>query len=292
MKTKTVAIIAPTGMLGSMVYNVLKDRYKLILLYRNKEHLKILDKVYGGVSKHKTIQFDLSNLFQMYIDSRFRGSDKLLFEKIGDVDAVINCSGVIKPYVNQNPALTFFVNSAFPHLLSQIYKEKLIQITTDCVFNGITGVSYNEHSPKSPNDLYGLSKSLGEPVGQSLILRTSIIGPETHGFVSLISWLQKQKGEVSGFTNHFWNGITTKEFALICDEIISNREKHPKHGLFHILSTDMTKYEMLVRLKEKYKLDVTIKPVKVNKIDRRLRTVYELNKKLKIPSFNEMIKEL
>ncbi len=288
MKKKKVVIVSPTGMLGSMVYHILKEKYDLILLYRNKEHLEILDKVYGGVGKHTAIRFDLEELYKKYL----RGGKNSEDLSIKDVDAVINCAGVIKPYADRDPALTFFINSAFPQLLSSMYKEKLIQITTDCVFNGIKHAPYNENSLKSSNDLYGLSKSLGEPSNQSLVLRTSIIGPEIHGFVSLISWLKKQTGEVTGFTNHYWNGITTKQFALICNEIISHRKQYPKNGLFHIFSNDITKYEMLIKLKEKYKLTVTIKQKKADAIDRRLRTIYDFTKQLHIPNFDKMIEDL
>ena len=296
MNKKKVVIISPTGMLGSMVYNVLKEKYNLVLVYRNKEHLKRLDKVYGDVEKHISIQFDITNMYYEYEKSfpTEHTSSMLgqLVSKVGNAEAIINCAGIIKPFSAKNPSLTFFINSAFPHFLANIYKEKLIHITTDCVFSGIEGAPYDEQSPHSPNDLYGLSKELGEPFTQSLVLRTSIIGPEIHGFVSLISWLQRQKREVAGFTNLYWNGITTKQFAVICDEIISNRKKYPKDGLFHIFSSDVTKYEMLVKLQEKYKLQVLIKPVKVEKIDRRLRTIYDLNKSFEIPNFEDMIKIL
>ncbi len=41
----TIAITAPTGMLGSMVYKTLKDRYNLVLVYHQQEKLAALDAV-------------------------------------------------------------------------------------------------------------------------------------------------------------------------------------------------------------------------------------------------------
>src|SRR5260221_343205 len=71
-KMRRIAIIAPTGLLGSMVYNVLKDSYKLTLLYRSKDTLKALDDAYGDVKKHFAMPIDLEKLYERYI---FSGKD-------------------------------------------------------------------------------------------------------------------------------------------------------------------------------------------------------------------------
>lgn len=292
MKKKRVVIIAPTGMLGNAVYKQFHKTYELILLYRSKEYLKLLPEY----ANHMGIVFDLAKIYQEYkdgfADSKISSTFSEVIEKIGPVDGVINCAGITKPHSLANPELTLFINGAFPHLLSGLYKEKLIQIATDCVFDGNEDSPFTETDVKLPADLYGLSKSLGEPSEKSLVLRTSIIGEELHAHSLFISWVKKQKGDVLGFTNHFWNGMTTNQFAKICDEIISHRKKYPQHGLFHIFSSDVSKYDMVVALKEKYKLDITVIPKNTPKVDRRLRTAHTLNEKLHIPDFATMIQEL
>jgi dTDP-4-dehydrorhamnose reductase len=290
MRKKIVAITAPTGMLGSMMYATLKDDYTIILLYRNKKHLQTVYDRYGYDPHQKAIHFDAKDYFIEYLQGKF--SYERLAHLIGEVDAIINCAGIIKPYADRQPEVTFFINSAFPHLLSNIYGEKLIHITTDCVFDGIHNPPYTENAIHSATDFYGISKSLGEPSQRSLVLRTSIIGPEIHSFVSLISWLKKQQGEVFGYTNHLWNGITTKQFAEICRIIINARSSYPAHGLFHIFSEDITKYNMVTQLQKKYNLPITVTPKEAEPIDRRLRSLYALVTKLTIPSFAEMIAAL
>jgi len=293
-ENKKVVIIAPTGMLGSGVYNVLKDKYDLILIYRSEDKIKKLDEIYGKVNSHQLIKCDIREIYNDYLSGIKSEDSKLnkLFKGIGEIDAIINCAGIINVYAAKDPSFTFFLNGAFPHLLSEYYKEKLIQITTDCAFNGIEGYPYNENSLKTPVDIYGLSKILGEPKDKSLILRTSIIGPEISEHVSLLDWFRQQEGKtIKGFANHFWNGITTKQFGKICDEIISNPEQYPKTGLYHIFSTTVSKYEMLLKFKEKYDIDCKIEKDKEQKINRTLNTIYDLNNKLNIPSFGEMIEE-
>ena len=126
-----------------------------------------------------------------------------------------------------------------------------------------------------------------------MILRTSIIGEEIHKNASLISWAKSQKGkEVNGFLNHFWNGVTTKQYALVCEKIIENNLY--QEDLFHIHSKDIvSKYQMLEYFNEKYDLNLKIKPYITNPIcDRSLSSIKELCSKLDIPTVKEQINNL
>ncbi len=293
---KTVAILGPTGMLGSMVYNVLKEKYNLILVLKDIENLEKLEKIYGGTKNHRIYQFDFNLIYQDYLkgfkDLTQSPNFQNFLNEIGEVDGLINCVGIIIPHSLKDPANTFFINSALPNLLSLVFKEKMIHSTTDCVFDGLKGFPYSENSPSNPTDLYGLSKGLGEP-RDCLTFRTSFIGPEISGFLSLLEWFRKQSGQtIKGFRQHFWNGITTKEFGKICDKIIENRSQFPQNGLFHIFSTTLSKYEMLLKFQKKYNINCKIIPDDSTGIDRTLTTIYPLCSQLQIPSFDEMLKEL
>lgn len=291
---KKVLLLGADGMLGNGVYSVLQDKYNLILTVRNAEKRQLLERAYPSVKNHRIEELELEFLYNDYYNKNGYPGEYLtsFLDKVGDVDYVINAIGITIPFSLKNPAMTFFINSAFPHILANIFGAKLIHITTDCVFNGKEGFPYDENSPKTPVDIYGLSKSLGEPTN-CLTLRTSIIGRELHGFTGLLEWFLQQKGKkVRGFANHFWNGITTKEFGKICDRIMSNPEKYPKTGLYHIFSTTLSKYEMLVKFREKFGIDCEIERDEGPKLNRTLTTIYDFNEKLNIPSFDEMLKEL
>jgi len=291
---KKVLLLGATGMLGSAIYDVLKDKYDLVFSVRNKDKINLLDKTYGGVKEHKVVEFDVSFLYQDFLEKKGYPGDYLsnFLKDVGDVDYVINAIGITIPFSLENQALTFFINSALPYILANIWGEKLIHITTDCVYNGKEGFPYDENSSKTPVDIYGLSKSLGEPTN-CLTIRTSIIGRELEGFTGFLEWFLNQKEKsINGFANHFWNGITTKQFGKICDEIMTNPEKYPQAGLYHIFSTTVSKYEMLLKFKEKYNIDCEIKKDEEQKLNRTLSTIYDSNKKLNIPSFDEMLKEL
>lgn len=294
---KTVALFGPIGMLGSAVYGVLHEKYNLVLVLRDIDRLPILDKAYGGVDQHRGVFFDSDALMKEYAEGFADQSTSPVWQKlisdIGPVDGVVNCIGVTNRFSQQQPLIAYFMNSAFPHLLAQAYGSALIHITTDCVHNGNSGAPYTEQSIPSPTDLYGLTKMLGEPADRSLVLRTSIIGPEIAGFVSLLEWVRKQEGKtIAGYTNHLWNGVTTKQFGLIVDQIFSDRQLFPDHGLFHVFSSDVSKYDMVTAIAKKYSINVTVTPDDGPILDRRLRTVFSVNEQLQIPPFESMLAAL
>ena len=284
----TIALTATTGMLGQMAYRVLRERFDLVLLYRDEAKLRLLD----GAADHRLVKVDYADLFRAFVADGTAALDGLV-ERIGDVDAVLNTAGVIIPRMRDAPELTFFVNGALPHLLAAHYGPKLIHITTDCVYSGRDGAPYDECAPPSPKDLYGMSKAMGEPTARSLVLRTSIIGPELAGHASLLEWLRSRRGEiVDGYTNHFWNGLTTKALAECVATIVADRGAHPATGGYHLFSTAVSKEELLRMLDKRYDLGVTVRPREVQPVDRRLATVHGLNAALRVPPLDAMLDAL
>lgn len=213
-----------------------------------------------------------------------------------EADYVINCIGTIKPFIEGASTVeTLSINAIFPHLLADYCNRngsRLIHITTDCVFSGLDREPYLESHSHDATDLYGRSKSLGEPSG-AMVLRTSIIGHEIRNNVSLVEWVKSQAGnEVSGFTNHIWNGVTTLTYAACCEEIME--EGLFENGLFHIFSPDtVTKCELVGMISEALNLGVKVKPTETEvPCYRNLGTEYILSGNLKIPSLHDQIAKL
>lgn len=200
---------------------------------------------------------------------------------------VVNCIGAIKPKFKNRDILAdnIFVNGVFPHILADWGETRsvpVIHITTDCVFDGAEG-KYTESSPHNPLDVYGKSKSIGEP-SNCMVLRTSIIGPEWGGNKrSLVEWLlSNEGGEIKGFTNHLWNGMTTMELSEKIDNIISDGLY--EHGTFHLFSEDINKYDLLKNMIDVWGLNIKIEPVEAAQAcDRTMRTEKGLMDKLDCP---------
>lgn len=258
-------------MLGHAVHNELRDKCEVIVGYRDPQKLRLLHGVEASVQFSATWP-TLNYLYAL------------------KPDWVINASGVTIPFAGQDVKATLFVNGVFPHLLAHHWESRLIHISTDCVYDGREG-GYDENSRRSPTDIYGMSKSIGEPE-ECLTLRTSIIGRELHGFTGLVEWFLKQGGKtIQGFGDHFWNGITTKQYAKICWQIM-NEPGLERRGIHHIYSTTLPKYEMLCAFKKHFKVDVNIEEAKGSPKDRTLATVKPLNRLLEVPPFGEMLNEI
>ena len=279
---KRILILGSTGMLGSEVLKVFAKEKNFIVTatYNNKNSLNKLKKNFTPslINKIKFIKFDVINY-----------SNKSIKKLLGNNCDIINCVGVIKPYIdekNRKSKNALLVNSIFPHNLNEVNKSynnaNIYQIATDCVFNGSKG-NYSENSQHDAFDIYGKTKSLGEVNDKNFFnLRCSIIGHEISNYKSLVEWfkMQKKDSKLNGFSDHLWNGITTYIFAEIVKTIILKKIFIP--NLIHIVPLNkISKYEML-RLFTKIfdRGDLTINKTSSNqKIDRTIGTIYKsLNK--------------
>lgn len=234
---KNIFVFGRNGMLGNYVYSYFKN---------DTEYTTV------GITRKDV---DLTNITEISLKY------KLISLGIKEDDVVINCAGVI-PQRNSAEALNFIlVNSVFPHYLNNICKEirvNFINISTDCTFTGKTG-SYNEDHLHDATDIYGRTKSLGEPEGATTI-RTSIIGEEVSNFCSLIEWVKSNKNkDILGYTNHLWNGIACLQFAKVCEYMIDNAIFWP--GIKHITSPNsVSKYELLKLISKVYDLNIKVTP--------------------------------
>lgn len=274
-----ILVLGSTGMLGSAVgRHFLETDHKTILTYRDK------DVAYGDSQRF----FDASD------------TNLTLLDPVGSApyDYVINCIGTIKPFMAGNPRDARYINSVFPWDLAKRCNKngsKLIHITTDCVFSGDLSPhkSYTESDTHDARDDYGKSKSLGEPVGECMVIRTSIIGEEIHKNASLIEWAKSQKDkEVRGFVNHLWNGITTDTYAKVCQTIIENDLWKPE--LFHVFSKDVVnKLQMMEYFNEAFDLGLKIAPFETPVgCNRSLGTEKDLCEKLSVPTVREQVMDL
>jgi dTDP-4-dehydrorhamnose reductase len=228
-----ILLFGSTGMLGRYVFNILKNNYNVICIKRDN--------------------FDIEN------DEWCKLKD-IIQNNLLENNIIINCAGIIPQKYKEDNIKTFIrVNTLFPHKLNEyakMYGCKFIHITTDCVYNGSIG-NYSVNDNHSATNMYGISKSLGEPE-DATIVRTSIIGEELLGKKSLIEWVRGNKnGNIKGYTNHFWNGVTCLELAKYIKNIIDNTDFWL--GVRHIFSPNIvTKHELCCYINEIYDLNINI----------------------------------
>ena len=234
-----ICILGSSGMLG---YAVAKEflnqkNFDVYLSYNNKPNYNF------DIKEDKTFNFDALEDLELLKKYNF--------------DIIINCIGIVKPRItNSDQELTaVLVNSIFPRKLSNLFlntKTKIFQIATDCVYSGKKG-KYLEDDVHDANDLYGMSKSLGEVNNKNFYnLRCSIIGKELNNKYSLIEWfINSESNDLNGFSNHLWNGISTKSYAKYIMSILINKIEIPR--LLHIIPSDqVSKFEMLEIFNDKF----------------------------------------
>lgn len=224
-----VLIFGSTGMLGYYVFRVLRSKHDITCLTRDN---------YDIESK------DYEKLKQL----------------IKNYDIIINCSGII-PQKHTNIKSYFKVNTMFPQILSKLqykYNYKLIHITTDCVFDGECG-NYNEYSEHGNENIYGISKSLGEPL-DATVIRTSIVGEELFYKKNLLEWVKSNKNySIHGYINHLWNGVSCLTLAKYINYILDT--KNFWKGTRHIFSPQKcSKYDLCTYISQIYNLNVNIIP--------------------------------
>jgi len=286
MKMKKILVLGNNGMLGKAVWE----------LFREDSQMQVLTTSKSG--KDATFRFDgLSDEIGPLI-------------KQVEPDYIINCIGVIKPRINERDfdsvSQAIKINSLLPQAIAHAVENqqtRVVQIATDCVFSGTKG-SYTESDFHDPQDVYGRSKSLGEVNSPNFMhLRTSIIGPENGRATSLFEWFmsQKENEKISGYGNHFWNGITTYHFSKIVLGVI--RSEAFISGVSHVVPDNkVSKYELLTIFRKIYKReDILISEVFPDLlVDRTLETNHpERNRSFwsnggykSVPSVQEMILEM
>jgi dTDP-4-dehydrorhamnose reductase len=178
-------------------------------------------------------------------------------------DFIINCIGIVKQRDEGKKAIpSITINSLLPHLLAEwaaSWNGRLIHFSTDCVFSGKKG-GYIEDDLSDAEDLYGRSKYLGEvAVANALTLRTSIIGRELTHFKSLLEWFLAQAGKtIKGYRRVIYSGVTTNYMSELVGRIIS---EYPKlSGLYQVAAPAISKHDLLVRIRDAYRLDVEVVP--------------------------------
>ena len=248
-----VVVFGGSGMLGVGVLQAFQDAGIQDVAYTTRD-----SKPVNGFSHYTRIGFD---------------ADELDFEQlrahISPETFVVNCIGVIKPYIKDadrdQRRNAMKINGLFPDTLDALANEvgfKVIQIATDCVYSGTKG-SYVESDLFDATDVYGKTKSLGEvPSSNFMHLRVSIIGPEFGRSTSLFEWVRNQPkdSEISGFTDHEWNGVTTYHFGKICSGIITSDLFVA--GVQHVVpASRVTKFQLVSEIAHRAgRLDIRIVP--------------------------------
>ncbi|MEO5808367.1 SDR family oxidoreductase [Devosia sp.] len=278
-----ILVLGASGMMGNTILQVFNAEPGLRTLgtvrsdaARDRLPAALRDKVIVGV--------DAQDL---------QGIDALLRDH--QPQAVINCIGVVKQLPEaSDPLVTIPLNAVFPHQLARLCEKhgaRLVHLSTDCVFDG-KGSMYTETDFASADDLYGRAKFLGEvDYPHAITLRTSTIGHELGHRHGLLEWFLSQEQEVGGFTRAMYSGLSTIEFARVILDMVLPRPD--LHGLLQVSGDAISKYDLLVLIRQIYGRSTPIRRNDAFSIDRTLdSTRFRTATGYRPPSWHDQILEM
>lgn len=278
-----VLIIGGSGMLGHKLVQSWREKFDVWATIRGKFDDFEQYKLCSEKKTYSNINVETSAAVETVI-------------KAVKPDVIVNAVGIIKQIETSKDVIkTLTINTLFPHqlaVLAKSYEARLINISTDCVFNGKKG-NYSEADRPDADDLYGKSKNLGEVLAENcLTLRTSIIGRELKTSHSLVEWFLSHAGKnVKGYKNAVFSGFPTIVLADIIADLMVNHKK--LEGLYHVSSQPINKFDLLTLLKKAYQIDIEIEPCLEFKIDRSLdSTKFRKETNFQPTSWEEMVKQM
>ena len=142
---------------------------------------------------------------------------------------------------------------------------------------------------ETDGDKYGVSKKEASEYilkkGRvTKIIKTSIFGPELVSRSSIFEWFMNSENEVGGWTENYWNGITTLQWTKICYDMLVSWDSYE---IVNIPATEcISKYQLLNLIKKVFNKDII-----VNK-DPSMRANRCLSGTLKVKDISKQLLEL
>ena len=256
-----ILVLGATGMIGSAIFRTLSV----------DNHFHVFGSIRSTALKS---HFSVKQQKHLVICGNILDDDQLirLFASVRP-NILINCIGLTKHHLEAgDPLLSIPLNSLLPHRLADICSisgARLIHISTDCVFSGLSG-GYREGDVSDALDIYGKSKFLGEVVDRShaVTLRTSTIGHELQGKYGLLEWFLSQKKSCLGYSRAIFSGLPSTVFAEVIRDYVLPRTD--LHGLYHVGASPIGKYDLLKLIAAKYSVQINISRDESFSIDRSL----------------------
>lgn len=154
-------------------------------------------------------------------------------------DVVINCAAhTAVDKCEEDIENAYLINAIGPKNLAIVCEEigaKLVQVSTDYVFNGENPVPRREDDSTQPQSIYGSSKLLGEEYVKNFckkffIIRTAWLYGEGNNFVRTMLKLAETNKELNVVGDQFGSPTSTKDLAQAIINLIHTEYYGTYHG--------------------------------------------------------------
>lgn len=164
----------------------------------------------------------------------------LNFGIVNRPDVIINCTGVTDTKLcEEEPELAYRVNALGARNLSIVARKngaKMVQLSTDDVFDGKSKKPYTEFDDTNPLTVYGASKRAGENyvkefTHKHFIVRSNwVYGKYGHNFVNQVLEAAEKGNTLSVAADQFGSPTSAKDLARMILYLINTNE----YGTYHV----------------------------------------------------------
>tara|TARA_B100000242_G_scaffold7923_1_gene5233 strand:+ start:32 stop:892 length:861 start_codon:yes stop_codon:yes gene_type:complete len=228
--------------------------------------------------------------------------------KLCSPDVLINLAALTNvDRCEKNPLLAQEINAEGVKNICDFFPGKIIQISTDYVFNGEKG-PYAEDDRVAPLSVYGATKLEAERIvmshsSKNLVLRANVLYDyDTQSKASFLNWVVnslRRKKPIKVVNDQINNPTWTQSMAKIIFSCIESN----LNGIYHWGDAEfLSRYEFALKIARSYKLDTNlISPILSKELDqiapRPLNSGLKSHKLLKVldiyqPSINECLKKI
>ncbi len=208
----TILLAGSGGMLGSDLLRALLDRGHSVRSPRKSD-------------------FDLTVM---------QNIDRIRKQDFGLFDWIINCAAYTAVDQAESDRMAAMqVNSVLPGMLGVAANEcgaRVLNVSTDFVFDGRSGTPYTEESATGPRNVYGMSKLMGEEnlrkeSPESVIVRTSwLYGPNGKSFPRTMIELFRKGTPLKVVGDQVGKPTYTKDLS---EMIVDMVERPVSPGIYH-----------------------------------------------------------
>lgn len=234
-------------------------------------------------------------------------NDVISYGEINRPNIIINCAAITSvEKCEADIDQAFRVNALGPRNLCIVARKigaKVVQLSTDDVFDGTSGKPYNEFDLTNPKTVYGRSKKAGEDyvkefTHKHFIIRSNwVYGKNGNNYVN--DFLRNVSSSVDVATDHIGSPTSAKDLARAILYLMETNE----YGTYHISCKGMcSRYEFAQEIKKQTKMKIELNEIKAGNQEVRpayavldnfiLRLVNEYEMPDWKTSLNEYLKEI
>lgn len=185
----------------------------------------------------------------------------------GGYDVVINAVAMASHEACEaDPESALRVNSDLPSLWAEACGSEgsqFVHVSTDAVFEGSSGVPYDEWDPTEPTGVYGRSKLAGERAvlaanSEALVLRTNFFGwslGHKSGILDFFVSAFEDKRTITGFVDYVVSSVYVGHLV----EAMVEATTRGLSGVHHAVASDaLSKFDFGHRVAEEFGLDASV----------------------------------